>query len=172
VVARSACPMGRCSGAAPSSALLSRGAALCASVEVRSTDGGYRVVREGHRRGLFFAELDAAILHGEGIAPDVAIVNRSGKVERTVRSRGILEALVTEHYVALAGDVRKDRDGHWQSSRRFSYGEPLGWFVEHDGYCYDGIDADGEDGPHESREAAERCMAEHLRAAIAEARAR
>ncbi len=84
-----------------------------------------------------------------------------------------LGALVAEHYAALAGDVRKDCDGHWAIGERWSYGERAGWFVEHDGYCYDGLEAGyGEDGPHPSREAAERCMAEHLRQAIAEARAR
>jgi hypothetical protein len=65
---------------------------------------------------------------------------------------------------------RKDCDGHWSISERWPYGEHVGWFVEHDGYCYDGLE--GEDGPHPSREAAESCMAEHLRAAIAEARER
>lgn len=147
-------------------------AALCASVEVRAVEGRFEVVCEAHRRGPLFVDREAAILHGEGLAPEVGVLGPSGKVERTVRSRGILAALVAEHYIALAGEVRKDRDGHWQISRRFSYGEPLGWFVEHDGYSYDGLDADGEDGPHESREAAERCMAEHLRVAIAEARRR
>lgn len=146
--------------------------AECSAVEVRASGEGFEVVRERHRRGPFFADLDAATVHGEGIAPEVAILDRSGKIERIVRSRGILAALVAEHYAALAGDVRKDRDGHWQISCRWSYGEPLGWFVEHDGYAYDGLDVDGEDGPHESREAAERCMAEHLRLAIAEARRR
>lgn len=154
------------------SACPSEAAALCASVEVRAAKGGFEVVREGHRRGPFFADREAAILRGEGLAPEVVVLSPSGKVERRVRSRGILEALVAEHYIALAGDVRKDRDGHWQISRRFSYGERLGWFVEHDGYCYDGLDESGEDGPHPSREAAERCMAGHLRVAIAEARGR
>lgn len=146
--------------------------ALAALVEIHPRGEGFEVIRDGHRRGRFFANLDDAILHGEGIAPRVAVLNRCGKLERTVRSRGILAALLAEHYAALAGDVRKDRDGHWQISCRWSYGEPVGWFVEHDGYVYDGLDADGEDGPHESREAAERCMAEHLRLAIAEARRR
>jgi hypothetical protein len=143
------------------------GGALSPRVEVRPCGGGFQVVPDGQRRGRFFADLDAAILHGEGIAPEVVVLNRSGKVKRTVRSRGILAALIFEHYVALAGDVRKDRDGHWQISCRWSYGERVGWFVEHEGYAYDGLGGEGEDGPHESREAAERCMAEHLRAAIA-----
>ncbi len=146
--------------------------ALWATVEVHPVDAGFEVRGEGHRRGPVFADLGAAVLHGEGAAPEVAVFSRSGKVERIVRSRGILAALLAEHYAALAGDVRKDRDGHWQISCRWSYGEPLGWFVEHDGYAYDGLDADGEDGPHESLEAAGLCMAEHLRLAIAEARRR
>ncbi|HET7054191.1 MAG TPA: hypothetical protein VFI09_09800 [Solirubrobacterales bacterium] len=142
------------------SACPSQGAAVCASAQVRPAPGGFEVVREGHRRGPFFAEREAAILHGEGLAPEIAVVSRRGNVELTVRSRGILEALVAEHYAALTGDVCKDRDGHWQISCRFSYGEQVGWFVEHDGYLYDGLDGEGEEGPHESREAAERCMAE------------
>ena len=77
--------------------------------------------------------------------------------------------LVAECYEAMAGDIRKDSDAHWQIAERWSYGERGGWFVEHDGYRYDGL-AYGEDGPHPTREAAERCMAEHLRIAIAEAR--
>lgn len=154
------------------SACPSQSAALCASVEVRPAEGGFEVVRAGHRRGPFFADREAAILHGEGLAPEVLVMNATGKVERGVRSRGILDALVAEHYIALAGEVRKDRDGHWQISCRFSYGERLGWFVEHDGYRYDGLAEAGEDGLHPSREAAERCMAEHLRTAIAEARGR
>ena len=84
-----------------------------------------------------------------------------------------LTKLVAEYYAALAGEVRKDRDGHWSIAERWSYGERVGWFVEHDGYCYDGFEGDyGEDGPHVTREAAVSCMAEHLRAAIAEARER
>ncbi len=86
---------------------------------------------------------------------------------------GELTELVAEHYAALAGDVRKDCDGHWWISERWTYGRHVGWVVEHDGYCYDGLeDGYGEDGPHPTREAAVSCMAEHLRAAIAEARER
>ena len=88
-------------------------------------------------------------------------------------SEAELTALVAEYYEALAGDVHKDCDGHWRISEDWSYGAHAGWFVEHDGYCYEGLEGDyGEDGPHPSREAAERCMAEHLRTAIAEARER
>lgn len=72
-------------------------------------------------------------------------------------------------YEAMAGDIRKDRDAHWQIAERWSYGEWVGWFVEHDGYRYDGLQF-GEGGPHPTREAAERCLAEHLRTATAEAR--
>jgi hypothetical protein len=144
-----------------------------ALAEVRPLERGFEVVPAGHRRGPFFASLDAAILHGEGLAAEVSVLNRQGKVERTVRSRGILAALVAEYYEALAGDVRKDRDAHWQISERWSYGERTGWFVEHDGYCYDGLEAEhGEDGPYPTRVQAERCMAEHLRAAIAQVRGR
>ena len=95
------------------------------------------------------------------------------KVTAESPGEGELTKLVAEYYVALAGDVRKDRDAHWQLAERWSYGEQVGWFVEHDGYAYDGLEGDyGEDGPHPTREAAARCMAEHLRAAIAEARGR
>ena len=136
-------------------------------------ESGFEVLPAGHRRGPFFANLEAAILHGEGLAAEVLVLNRQGKVEHTVRSRPLLASLVAEHYAALAGDVRKDCDGHWGISERWSYGERVGWFVEHDGHCYDGLDIDyGEDGPHPTREAAVSCMAEHLRAAIAEAQGR
>ncbi len=82
-------------------------------------------------------------------------------------------ALAAEYYEVVGGDIHKERDCHWQISERWSYGEHVGWFVEHDGYCYDGLEGDyGEDGPHPTRAAAEGCMADHLRAAIAEARSR
>jgi hypothetical protein len=142
-------------------------------IYVRPRDGEFEVLRPGHRRGLRFATQDSAIAHAKAIAPLVLVLNRSGKVEAEVRAEESLAALVAKHYAAPAGDVRKDCDGHWRISERWSYGERVGWFVEHDGHCYDGLDIDyGEDGPHPSREAAERCMAEHLRAAIAEARGR
>jgi hypothetical protein len=142
-------------------------------VEVRPGKGGFEVVPNGHRRGPAFVDCEAAILHGEGLAIEVLVLNRQGKVERTVRSRGILAALVAEHYEALAGDARKDCDAHWQISCRWSYGRPVGWFVEPDGYCYDGFEGEhGKDGPYPSREDAELCMAAHLRAAISQARGR
>ena len=49
--------------------------------------------------------------------------------------------------------------------------QPRGWVVEHDGYCYDGLE-DGEDGPFPTREGAEVVLIEHLLAAIAEVEAR
>lgn len=148
----------------------SHSGALCDSVEVRPSARGFEVVPGNRRRGDHFADLDAAILHAEGIAPEVLVMNRSGKVRRTVTSRGILEALVAEHYAVLAGEVRHDNDGHWWVSCHWSYGELIGWFVEHGGSRYDGFDAKGGDGPYESREAAERGMAAHLRDAIAQVR--
>lgn len=142
-------------------------------IYVRPRGAEFEVLRPGHRRGLTFADQDSAIAHARAIAPLVLVLNRTGKVEREVRADESLTALVAEYYEALAGEVRKDRDGHWSISERWSYGERVGWFVEHDGYCYDGLDIDsGEDGPHPSRKAAERCMAQHLRAAIAEVRER
>lgn len=152
------------------SACPSQGAAICASVEVRAAEGGFEVVREGQRRGPLFADREAAILHGEGLAPEVLVTNSTGKVERTVRSRGILDALVDEYHSMRANHVREDRIEYWLISSRYAFGAHLGWFVEHDGQLYDGLQESGEDGPHPSREAAERCMAGHLRVAIAEAR--
>jgi hypothetical protein len=140
-------------------------------IYVRPRDGEFEVLRPGHRRGLRFATQDSAITHAKAIAPFVLVLNPTGKVVREVRSKQSLAALVAEHYAALTGEG-KDRDGHWSISERFSYGERVGWVIEHDGYCYGGLDAYGEDGPYPTREAAESCMARHLRAAIAEARAR
>ncbi|MGD9737313.1 MAG: hypothetical protein AB7V58_17150 [Solirubrobacterales bacterium] len=82
-----------------------------------------------------------------------------------------IAALLERHYAALAGDVRKDRDCHWAISERFSYGRPAGWFVEHDGYCYDGLE-DGEDGPYSTRAEAEAELLDHLLAAIAQVEGR
>lgn len=142
-------------------------------IYVRPRDGEFEVLRPGHRRGLKFATENSAIAHARAIAPLVLVLNRSGKVEREVHADESLAALVAEYYEALAGDVHKDRDGHWSISERWSYGEHVGWFVEHDGYCYDGLEGDyGEDGPHPTRGTAESCMADHLRAAIAQARGR
>jgi hypothetical protein len=142
-------------------------------IYVRPQDGEFEVLRPGRRRGLRFATQDLAITHARAIAPLVLVLSRSGKVEREVRAEESLGALIAEHYAALAGEARKDGDGHWAISERWSYGKHVGWFVGHDGYCSDGLDPDyGENGPHPSREAAERCMAEHLRTAIAEARSR
>jgi len=142
-------------------------------IYVRPREGEFEVLRPGHRRGLRFTTQDAAVAHAKAIAPLVLVLNRTGKVEAEVRTDESLAALVAEYYAALAGEAHKERDCHWQIVKRFSYGEHVGWFVEHDGYYYDGFDIDqGEDGPYPSREAAERRMAEHLRAAIAEARER
>jgi hypothetical protein len=79
--------------------------------------------------------------------------------------------LIDRHYKVLAGGVRKDRDGHWSISERYSYGRHAGWVVEHDGYCYDGLE-NGEDGPFPTREEAEVVLIEHLLAAIAAIEAR
>ena len=79
--------------------------------------------------------------------------------------------LIARHYKALAGDMRKDGDGHWSISERFSYGRHAGWVVEHDGYCYRGLE-DGEEGPLPTREEAEVALIEHLQAAIAAIEAR
>jgi hypothetical protein len=82
-----------------------------------------------------------------------------------------LAALLDEYEEALCGDAFKSRDCHWQISERWSAGEHEGWFVEHDGYRYEGLAAHyGEDGPHPSREAALACLAGHLRAATRAAR--
>ena len=66
-------------------------------------------------------------------------------------------------------DIHKDRDCHWQIAERFSYGERVGWYIEHHGYLHELLDCEyGEDGPYRSREEALRRLAEHFRAAIAE----
>ncbi len=81
-----------------------------------------------------------------------------------------LAALLGRYEEALSTDAYKSRDCHWQIGERWSEGEYLGWFVEHDGYRYGGLDKDyGEDGPHPTHEAALVCMAEHLRTATREA---
>jgi hypothetical protein len=142
-------------------------------IYVRPRDCKFEVLKPGDRHGSTFACRDSAIAHARTIAPLVLVLNRAGKVEMEVRADESLAALVAEYYAALAGEVHKDRDGHWSISEHWSYGEHAGWFVEHDGYCYSGLDGDyGEDGPHPTREAAMDCMARHLRAAIAEARTR
>jgi hypothetical protein len=139
-------------------------------IYVRPKDGDFEVLRVGHRRGLTFDSQDLAIEHARDMAPLVLVLNRSGKVEREVRSQDDLRALVAEYYAVLPGDVRKNRDGQWSIVERWSYGQHVGWFVEHDGYCYDGFRAGcGEDGPYLTREAAAGCMAMHLRMAIARA---
>jgi hypothetical protein len=78
--------------------------------------------------------------------------------------------LIDRHYKSGAG-VRKDRDAHWSISERYSYGRHAGWVIEHDGYCYDGLEG-GEDGPFPTREEAEVMLIEHLLAAIARVEAR
>jgi hypothetical protein len=81
-----------------------------------------------------------------------------------------LAALLGDYEEALCSDNYKSRDCHWQITERWSGGEHLGWFVEHDGYRYEGLASGyGEDGPHPSREAALACLAGHLRAATAAA---
>lgn len=78
-----------------------------------------------------------------------------------------LNDLIARLYIAQGEDVRKDCDAHWRISERWSYGEPVGWFVEHDGYCYQALE-DGEDGPFATRELAVIALEEHLGAAIFE----
>jgi hypothetical protein len=81
-----------------------------------------------------------------------------------------LAALLRRYEEALSTDSYKSRDCHWQISERWSEGEYLGWFVEHDGYRYGGLDKDyGQDGPHPTHAAAVTCMVEHLRRATREA---
>jgi hypothetical protein len=80
-----------------------------------------------------------------------------------------LPALLRGYEEALRTDAYKSRDCHWQVSERWSEGEYLGWFVEHDGYRYGGLDKDyGQDGPHPTHAAALACMAGHLRKATEE----
>jgi hypothetical protein len=80
-------------------------------------------------------------------------------------SDGIAD-LVAEHYAAQAAEVCKDRDGHWGIVQRWSYGDYVGWFIEHHGYLYELPDGQyGEEGPFPSYEAALGRLADHLRAA-------
>lgn len=84
-----------------------------------------------------------------------------------------IDELVAELYEAQAGEVCKDRDGHWQVVERWSYGEHAGWYIEHDGYIYELSGGEyGEEGPFATRAAALNRMVEHLRDAIAELRGR
>jgi hypothetical protein len=77
-----------------------------------------------------------------------------------------LADLLARYEEVLTNDVYKDRDCHWQIAERWYRGKHLGWFVEHDGYYYGGLDNDyGQDGPHPTHAAAVACMAEHLRRA-------
>lgn len=85
--------------------------------------------------------------------------------------RAEIAALIDRHYNALAGGLRKDNDCHWWISERWAYGRHAGWVIEHDGYCYDGLE-NGEDGPFPTREEAEVVLIEHLLAAIAQVEAR
>jgi hypothetical protein len=140
-------------------------------IYVRPSQDEFEVLAPGHRRGPRFATQELAIEHAAELAPLVLVLNRTGKVEREVRPEGDLTALVAEYYAALEG-LAKDSDGHWSILERWSYGKHLGWFVEHDGHSYGGLDDDGEDGPYPTREAAIACMSEHLQAAIAGARER
>jgi hypothetical protein len=141
-------------------------------IYVRPNRGEFEVLVAGHRRGLRFASQELAIEHALGRAPLVLVLNRTGTLEREVRAEDELTALVAEYYAALAG-AAKDGDGHWQVAERWSYGKHLGWFVEHEGDSYGGLREDGgQDGPHPSLEEARECMVSHLRAAIAQVRAR
>jgi hypothetical protein len=82
----------------------------------------------------------------------------------------LLAALLGRYEEALSADAYKARDCHWQIAERWSGGEHLGWFVEHDGYRYGGLAGDyGQDGPHPTYKAAVTCMVEHLRRATQEA---
>jgi hypothetical protein len=83
-----------------------------------------------------------------------------------VPSQEELTTSVAEYYAALAGEG-KDRDGHWSIAERWSYGEHLGWFVEHNGYGSNHLGVDDDDGPYLTPEKARRAMAARLRAAIA-----
>lgn len=96
---------------------------------------------------------------------------RTDRIEGSQEGASRLARLVAEYYEILAGDIRKDQDGHWRISCRWSYGELVGWFVEHDGYRYQDLEGDyGEDGPHPTYAAAAACLERHLRAAISQAR--
>jgi hypothetical protein len=92
---------------------------------------------------------------------------RSSRTKELFESE--LRGLLREHYETVGAEIHKDRDCHWQIVERWSYGEPVGWFVEHNGYLYEPGEY-GEAGPYPSQEEARRSLADHLRAAIADAR--
>ncbi len=135
-------------------------------IYVRPMAGSFEVLKPGHRRGPTFATEELAVEHASDLAAVVLVLNRTGKVERELRAADDLGALVAEYYAALDGEG-KDRDGHWSIAERWSYGEHLGWFVEHSGYGSNHLGADDDDGPHSTAEEARRAMASRLRAAIA-----
>ncbi len=81
-----------------------------------------------------------------------------------------LTKLLAEYYELIQNESHREGDCHWRIAERFSYGERVGWFVEHDGDIYQLDDLYGVDGPHPSREAAVGRMIEHLHAAIVEVR--
>jgi hypothetical protein len=58
------------------------------SAEVRPRGGRFEVVPSGHRRGPTFGTCEEAITHAEGLAHRILVMNRTGKVERTLHSRG------------------------------------------------------------------------------------
>jgi len=46
-----------------------------------------------------------------------------------------LTNVLTEYYTLLQEDHHKDRDCHFEISKRWSYGKPKGYYIRHDGYC-------------------------------------
>jgi hypothetical protein len=85
-------------------------------------------------------------------------------VERSV------DQLVAEYMRVIGPQHHKDRDCHWAIEKRWSYGELAGYYVQHDGYCYEHCGSCGEDGPFRTHEDALERMAHHLRRAIREAK--
>jgi hypothetical protein len=86
-----------------------------------------------------------------------------------IPSEAEVTALAAEYYEVVQNLGHKQRDYHWRIVERWSYGEYIGWFVEHAGYLHElaGGECD-EEGPFPGREAALIGLRDLLRDAIGE----
>lgn len=81
-----------------------------------------------------------------------------------------ITALAMDYYTLIGQDSHKDCDCHWYVKKRWSYGELVGYYVQHEGYCYEGMRYSGE-GPFPTYALAAQALIVHLERAIALARA-
>jgi hypothetical protein len=51
-----------------------------------------------------------------------------------------IHQLASEYQILISGDHHKDRDCHWSITRKWAYGEDIGWVVEHIGYLYEAVE--------------------------------